>query len=169
MAGLGFDITTRELVVFVVLGLVMSLLTSAAVSAFLLWIPPDHFVAHRRGVSRRIHSPVLRLGWRIAKNLLGLFLVVLGIVLALPGVPGPGLLTVLVGLFFVDLPGKRKLERALLGRRPVRSAINRLREKFNRPKLLLEPEPPASGRELEQVSESADSPPSDPKGDVSEP
>jgi hypothetical protein len=78
-------------------------------------------------------------------------------------VPGQGLLTVMVGLFLMDVPGKRKLQMALLRRPTILGGINRLRARFNRPELLLDPEPPSSAREIE----SQDGAP--PSGDVSEP
>src|SRR5262245_64164055 len=52
--------------------------------------------------------PTLRLAARIGKNVLGVGLILLGIVLSLPGVPGQGILTILVGILLVDFPGKRK-------------------------------------------------------------
>jgi len=64
--------------------------------------------------------PALRLTARIGKNVLGVILVVVGIVLMLPGVPG-----------------KRRLERRIVGRRRILHAINRLRKRFGRPPLVL--------------------------------
>jgi hypothetical protein len=40
----------------------------------------------------------------------------MGIILALPGVPGQGILTVLIGVMLLEFPGKRRLERAIVGR-----------------------------------------------------
>ena len=69
-------------------------------------------------------SPVLRGLWKVAKNVLGLALVGLGLLLSLPGVPGQGILTVLIGLILLDFPGKRALERRLVTRPAVMHAIN---------------------------------------------
>jgi hypothetical protein len=81
--------------------------------------------------------PALRLTARIGKNVLGAILVVVGIVLMLPGVPGQGMLTILIGLMLLDVPGKRRLERRIVGRRRILKAINRLRKRFGRPPLVL--------------------------------
>jgi hypothetical protein len=62
---------------------------------------------------------------------------VVGIVLTLPGVPGQGMLTILLGLMLLDVPGKRRLERRIVGRRRILKAINRLRKRFGRPPLVL--------------------------------
>jgi hypothetical protein len=75
--------------------------------------------------------------WKVAKNVLGLALVGLGLLLSLPGVPGQGILTVLIGLILLDFPGKRALERRLVTRPAVLHAINRLRARFNRPPMEL--------------------------------
>jgi len=46
----------------------------------------------------RLLPPMLRHTIRASRIVLGLALVILGVVLALPGVPGPGLLVIFVGL-----------------------------------------------------------------------
>jgi UPF0716 family protein affecting phage T7 exclusion len=79
----------------------------------------------------------LRLTARVGKNVLGVILVVVGIVLVLPGVPGQGMLTILIGLMLLDVPGKRRLERRIVGRRRILKAINRLRKRFGGPPLVL--------------------------------
>jgi hypothetical protein len=64
-------------------------------------------------------------------------LVALGIVLSLPGVPGQGLLTVLLGVMLLDFPGKSRLEQKLLSRPSIVNAINKLRARFKKPPLEL--------------------------------
>ena len=85
------------------------------------------------------NSPFLvRWGAVILKNILGLFLILLGIVLSLPGVPGQGVLTILLGLIMIDIPGKRPLEARIIKRPSILSAINNLREKYSKPPLILD-------------------------------
>ena len=57
--------------------------------------------------------------------------------MAVPGVPGPGFLTVLFGIALLDFPGKRWLEYKIVSRPRVYRAINALRQKFDRPPLIL--------------------------------
>lgn len=71
----------------------------------------------------------------VAKNLAGGVLVVLGLIMALPGVPGQGLLTMLIGLTLLSFPGKRRLERRFVRIPALLGAINRLRTRFARPPL----------------------------------
>ena len=79
--------------------------------------------------------PILRVLGVAAKNLAGLVLLVLGLVMALPGIPGQGVLTMIIGLTLVDLPGKRRIERRILRHPRVLHAMNRLRARFHRPPL----------------------------------
>ena len=72
------------------------------------------------------------------RNVFGVFLILLGILLSLPGVPGQGVLTILLGLIMVDIPGKRPLEARIIKRPAVLSAINSLRAKYNKPPLELD-------------------------------
>ncbi len=68
---------------------------------------------------------------------MGLVLVALGVLLSVPGVPGQGLLTILIGFILLDFPGKRALERRLVTRPAVIGAIDRLRARFGRPPMKL--------------------------------
>jgi hypothetical protein len=62
----------------------------------------------------------------------------LGIALSLPGVPGQGLLTILIGAMLLDFPGKRRCEKWILRRRGVLSTINKLRARRGCPPLILD-------------------------------
>lgn len=74
----------------------------------------------------------------VAKNIAGVALVILGILMSLPGVPGQGLITILLGLILVDIPGKRPWEARLVRRPAVRNAIDRLRARYDKPPLVLD-------------------------------
>ena len=82
-----------------------------------------------------------RLG-QLLRNGGGLLLVVLGLLLSVPGVPGQGLMTVLLGLVLLDIPGKRAWELRLLRVPAVRKAIDGLRARFGKAPLNI-PEHPA--------------------------
>ena len=153
---LGFSL--QQLALGVGLFLVSLVVTSAIVTAFIVWIPADHFVAGKRGLAGRIASPAWRVAAIIGKNLLGVVLVVAGLALSLPGVPGQGLLTMLVGLLLLDIPGKRRFELALVRRRRIGGLMNKLRVRFKREPLLLQPpdEAPASKPREEPPAPTAD-------------
>jgi hypothetical protein len=88
----------------------------------------------------------LRLLARVGKNLAGLVLVLLGAVMALPGVPGQGFLTMIIGLTLLDFPGKLALERRLVSRPFVLRQLNALRRRFRRAPLALDA--PATGADV---------------------
>ena len=126
----------------VLLGVLLFVITFAGsiamVSFLLVRLPPTYFQrAHPRDFWLERH-PVVRWIGIIAKNLIGLILILAGIVMSLPGVPGQGVLTILLGLMLMDFPGKRTLEYKLVSRPRVLSAINSLREKFGKPPLALD-------------------------------
>jgi hypothetical protein len=116
----------------------LSLAGSLLLVGFLLVrLPATYFQDfHPRDIWTDRH-PALRVTARIAKNALGIVLVLVGAILTLPGVPGQGVLTILVGLMLLDLPGKRRLERRIVGRPRILRAINRLRHRFGKPPLVL--------------------------------
>ena len=116
--------------------LVSSLGSVTVVAWVLVRLPADYFRnEHHRVFLWADAHPLLRWTALIAKNLLGGLLVVLGAIMSLPGVPGQGLLTILIGIMLLDFPGKRSLERALVSRPAVKRSINRLRERFGTPPL----------------------------------
>jgi len=117
---------------------VASAVASLAIGGWVLArLPADFFVNHAaRGTA--VRHPVLRILWIVLRNLIGYGLIVLGVLLSLPGVPGQGLLTILMGVVLADFPGKFAVERWIVSRRAVSRAINRLRARFGRPPLLTE-------------------------------
>ena len=99
-------------------------------------LPPDYFKTKKR--LRRIKNPVLRICLSSLKNLFGGMLIIVGILLSVPGVPGQGVLTILTGLILSDFPGKKRLERRLVRLPAILSVANRIRSRFKRPPLGLE-------------------------------
>jgi hypothetical protein len=91
---------------------------------------PPPFWAHRH--------PAVRVAGLVAKNLLGYLAVIAGAIMALPGVPGQGLLMILIGLTLLNFPGKRGLERRLIRRPAILHGINRLRKRLGHPELELD-------------------------------
>lgn len=114
------------------------LINLAIVSIILVKLPADHFSKSHRKKILEGHHPVLRVAAVIGKNIAGALLVALGIVLSLPGVPGQGLLTILLGIMLLDFPGKHRLEQKLLSRPSIVNAINGLRGRFGKPPLELD-------------------------------
>lgn len=113
------------------------LINLAIVSFILVRIPANHFSKSRKTKFWSGPHPLLHAAGVVGKNIGGLLLVVLGIVLSLPGVPGQGLLTVLLGIMLLDFPGKNRLEQKLLSRPSIVNAINGLRARFGKKPLEL--------------------------------
>lgn len=101
-------------------------------------IPADYFAGDQRRSLVSVTSPWARWLFRVGRNLLGLVLVVLGVVMSFPGVPGQGILTILLGIMLLDLPKKRKIERWIVSRPRVLRGINKLRRRFHKPELELD-------------------------------
>ena len=131
-----FDLTWSK----VLWGLGLYLVTfigSTVVVAWLVIRLPATCDAYPRDVwgDRR---PVLRWTGFLLKNLLGILLVVLGGIMALPVIPGPGILMLVLGVMLLDFPGKRRLEQWLVHRATVLNAMNRLRQRYGKPPLVVE-------------------------------
>ncbi|GAB1264652.1 hypothetical protein NBRC116493_05180 [Aurantivibrio infirmus] len=117
--------------------IVISLASMFAVPIIIIYLPTDYFTKEERG---RLYyfdlHPVFHYVLVIAKNLLGLVLLAIGITLLV--LPGQGLLTMLIGLLMMDFPGKYKVTRILVSKKVVHEPINWLRSKFNRDPILLD-------------------------------
>ena len=133
-----FAMMTRRGVVLSVLIFVVSFaLSLAIVSLILVKIPPDYFKEDRSNKFWSGQHQAIRLLGIIGKNLLGVVLVALGIVMSVPGVPGQGILTILLGIMLLDIPGRQKLERKIVSQPRVLKSINKLRHRFGKPELEL--------------------------------
>ena len=127
---------------FIFIGLAWGSLTLFIVSlAVIPWlvtkIPADYFhEEHRRAGLSDNRSLLLQL-LLVFKNLCGCLLIALGLVMLV--LPGQGLLTIIIGLFLMNFPGKYKLERTLVSRPKVLSSLNWVRAKAHKPPLVIEP------------------------------
>jgi hypothetical protein len=131
-------ITLRSVVAGIVLFVITFSVSLGIVSLILVKLPPTYFKEdHPRDFWTERHAAIRMMGI-VGKNFLGVVLVVLGIVMSLPGVPGQGLLTILLGIMLLDFPGKRRLEYRLISRPAVLRAVNKLRAKFGKPDLVLD-------------------------------
>ncbi len=126
-------------VMWVVLFSVVTFVLSIIVTIIVLIKLPDTYFKTEHGREFWVERhPALRWGGIILKNLLGVVLVLLGVLMSLPGVPGQGVLTILLGVMLLDFPGKRRVELKIVSRPKVLRTINRIRGKFDRPPLQLD-------------------------------
>lgn len=115
-----------------VLTFVVSLVTVAVV---IVRLPATYFREDYVSPLAAQH-PIVRWAGVIIKNVVGVVVVFVGLLLSLPGIPGQGLLTILIGVMLVDFPGKRRLERRLVLQPSVLAVINALRARFGKPPLV---------------------------------
>lgn len=108
-----------------------------AVLAVIARLPADYFRKDYVSSLAEQH-PVVRWIGVVVKNVLGVLLVVLGLLLSLPGIPGQGLLTILIGVMLLDFPGKRQIERRLVSQPRILAGINALRVRFGKAPLRLD-------------------------------
>ncbi len=99
-------------------------------------LPADYFIQHRRQVAARHqrHPAIAQLVF-ILRNTVGLGLLLAGIAMLV--LPGQGIITILIGMSFMDFPGKHRLVDALVRRPGVARTLNWLRAKQNKPPFVL--------------------------------
>ena len=122
------------------IGFAIFIVSFAATTVLIVWfvvrLPADYFVQNGQPRSQN-RSSISHWPRFVLRNLLAVALVGLGIILSLPGVPGQGLLTILLGIMLSDFPGKERLERKIVSYPKVREALNRLRQRFGKPPLMM--------------------------------
>jgi hypothetical protein len=111
--------------------------TLIAVPAFVIRIPSNYFSRSTRPTTEleRQHPRMRALGVGV-KNIVGLILILMGIVMLI--IPGQGFLTITIGFMLIDFPGKYRLERWLVSRRQIMTAMNMLRDRAGKKPLDLE-------------------------------
>lgn len=114
------------------------ILATLAVGALIVKLRPDHFCGKGPAHPKFANRPALRWAVKAAKNMAGVLLILAGLVLSLPGIPGPGLLVVFFGLTLLDFPGKRRAEAWLIGRKRILRTVNWLRRRFHRPPMIFD-------------------------------
>ena len=110
--------------------------TLILIPVLVIRIPHDYFAEkkrHRWEPWAHEH-PVIRWSLLIAKNLLGYIFIVLGFAMLV--LPGQGILTILIGIMFVNFPGKYRIERWAVMRGPLLNTINKLRRRAGRMPLI---------------------------------
>ena len=110
----------------------------ALVSFVLVKLPATYFHSSHAREFWADRPRAVRWSGLVLKNFIGLILIVLGVIMSLPGVPGQGILTILLGLIMLDIPGKRPFETRLVKQPRVLQSINRLRGRFGKPPLILD-------------------------------
>lgn len=106
------------------------------VAVVLVKVPANYFHSEYNRSFMPDASWLTRWGAVIAKNVAGAILVLAGIVMLIG--PGQGVLTILIGIVLMDIPGKRPIEARIIKRPAVLAAVNSLRERYDKPPLVLD-------------------------------
>jgi hypothetical protein len=118
---------------FFLVSIVVSILI---VGIVVVKIPENYFSSHYQQDFMPNTPWAVRWGAVILKNLLGLVLVIAGIVMLIG--PGQGILTILIGLIMMDIPGKRPIEARIIKRPTILAAVNDLRARYKKPPLVMD-------------------------------
>ena len=132
----------RAGLVWLAVSATITVVTTILTALVLIQMPADYFSDHRPREFWPDKHLVIRWAGRVIKNVLGMSILIAGIVLTVPGVPGPGLLTIVFGIMLLDFPGKRRLERWMICRPMVLNALNQLRRRYGKPPMVVEPTMP---------------------------
>ena len=132
---------------YLLLGFVLSIIASVGgvvgVGIVLVTLPPGYFGGPAVRQPLPNTHPLVR--WTVValKNLLGAALVVLGLIMSVPGIPGPGIMTIVIVLMLLDFAEKRRWARWVVSRPPILRAANSLRRKYGKLPFVM---PPAVSR-----------------------
>ncbi|SFV76672.1 hypothetical protein MNB_SUP05-4-346 [hydrothermal vent metagenome] len=88
-------------------------------------IPQDYFIhtnQHKVEIEHLGHLIIV-----VIRTLIGFVLLIAGIIMLVT--PGQGIITIFLGLFLMEFPGKRKLELKFIKHNPTFKALNWLRNK----------------------------------------
>ena len=136
MAGVWASLTWTRILFGAGLFLVSMVVSIAIVGFVMVKIPENYFSSHYQHDFLPNSSWLTRWGAVIAKNIAGLVLVIAGIIMLVG--PGQGILTILIGLILMDIPGKRPLEARLIKRPVILAIVNNFRARYHKPPLMMD-------------------------------
>lgn len=114
-------------ILFVVTSIVMPLLGVLIIAR----LPPNYFVDHNSREWWVDRHPLVRILARIAKNILGVALLIAGAIMLVT--PGQGLVTLFFGILLIDFPGKQNFQLRVIRHPRILRSVNRLRGRFGQP------------------------------------
>ncbi|MEM1282965.1 MAG: PGPGW domain-containing protein [Chlamydiota bacterium] len=120
-----------ELQYYFYLFIIGTLLYFCIIIFAIIRMDPDYFIRDKSVKPTRTNHPYLWWVVKLIKNIIGIGLVIVGFLMLV--LPGQGVLTIFMGLLFMDFPGKRKLEISLTHRPGIQKIIDEIRLKANRP------------------------------------
>ena len=110
------------------LGIASSILFIVGIitTPFLIGMIPEDYFADREKYKLKIQGP-MHLIWVVIRSIFGFILLLAGVIMLFT--PGQGILSIVLGIFLMEFPGKQKLEYKMIQHDPTFNAINWLRSK----------------------------------------
>lgn len=130
---LPFHLTYTSLFEWLGLLSVVTFLVSLLLIPFLISrASVDYFRMHQIVIEQRHRRhPVIAFLIKIIRNSLGSLLCLVGFIMLF--LPGQGIITILIGISLLDVPGKQKALNVLIHRPTIQHALNWIRQKAGRP------------------------------------
>lgn len=127
----------NEFFILAWISLALLIVSIAIIPWIVIKIPEDYFHQQFRvQVSKKSGHPLIAQLLTGLKNVVGFIFVVLGILMLI--LPGQGILTILMGVFLMNFPGKYRFERKIVSLPRVLKSLNWIRAKANKPPLVVE-------------------------------
>lgn len=120
---------------FGTLSLILLAITVVVLPIAVMKLPEDYFTNERRAPAGKTReNPLLWAALSLVKNVLGVILILVGVVMLV--LPGQGMVTILIGLALTNFPGKFTVERRIAGQPAVSKTLNTIRRLGGQPPLL---------------------------------
>lgn len=114
---------------------IVTLIASAIAAPIVLArLPEDYFARAGSLPPAQPRSPLSR-ALLVLRSLLGALLILVGVAMLV--LPGQGVLTIVAGLSLLRFPGKRRLQRRLLGAPGIHAVCDAIRRRAGKPPLQL--------------------------------
>ena len=126
----------NEFIILAWISVSLLIISIAVIPWIVIKIPQNYFHEHYRvRAAKQSNHPIMAQFFTGLKNVIGFLFVVLGVLMLV--LPGQGILTILMGLFMMNFPGKYRLERKIVSAPKVLQSLNWIRAKANKPPLML--------------------------------
>lgn len=130
------NLTWLEIIVAIAMVIIPAVISVIIAAIVMVKMPANYFSPSYQEDFMPNTPWLARWGALIAKNIVGVMLIIAGIAMLIG--PGQGILTILIGVMLVDIPGKRPIEARIIQRPNVLYAVNKLRKKYNKPPLIMD-------------------------------
>ncbi|QEN03869.1 hypothetical protein EW093_03850 [Thiospirochaeta perfilievii] len=129
-----FLILHRELIlIFTIFSAITFLVSLIIIPFVIINLSPDYFKGANKPLYR-YKNLFIRYFVLILKNIVGYIFIILGVIMLF--IPGQGLLSITLGLLFINFPGKKSLEYKFFSNKKISKVINSIRKKAGREEIL---------------------------------